>query len=67
MTALTTKDDITYSLPAVSADKINAAAVAKVNAYLPIAKEKQYADQIGEQIADETTEYIALNIDKISE
>ena len=31
------------------------------------AKEKQYADQIGEQIADETTEYIAFNIDKISE
>jgi hypothetical protein len=35
MTALTTTDHITFSLPAVSADKINVAVVAKVNAYLP--------------------------------
>jgi hypothetical protein len=43
MTALTTKDDITFSLPAVSADKINAAAVAKVNAYLPELEQKTRA------------------------
>ena len=43
MTALTTKEDITFSLPAVSADKINAAAVAKVNQYLPELEQKTRA------------------------
>ena len=43
MTALTTKDDITFSLPAAAADKINAAAVAKVNAYLPELEQKTRA------------------------
>jgi hypothetical protein len=31
------------------------------------AKEEQYSNEIGKQIADETTEYIAFNIDKINE
>ena len=43
MAALTTTDEITFSLPAVSADKINAAAVAKVNAYLPELEQKTRA------------------------
>jgi hypothetical protein len=43
MTALTTKEDLTFSLPAVSADKINVAAVAKVNQYLPELEQKTRA------------------------
>jgi hypothetical protein len=43
MTALTTTDEITFSLPAVSADRINAAAVAKVNQYLPELEQKTRA------------------------
>lgn len=43
MTALTTTTAITFSLPAVAADKINAAAVAKVNAYLPELEQKTRA------------------------
>ena len=40
---LITKPDITFSLPAVSSEKINAAAVAKVNEYLPELAEKTRA------------------------
>ena len=43
MTALSLKADITFSLPAISADKINAAAVAKVNKHLPELAEKTRA------------------------
>ena len=35
MNSLTKKIDVAFSLPAISADKINAAAVAKVNEMLP--------------------------------
>ena len=40
---LTTTDEVTFSLPAVSADKINAAAVAKVNKHLPELEQKTRA------------------------
>ena len=43
MNNITTKPDITFSLPAISGDKINAAAVAKVNKYLPELAEKTRA------------------------
>ena len=43
MNALTSKPDITFSLPAISADRINAAAVAKVNACLPDIERKTRA------------------------
>lgn len=43
MTDLSLKADITFSLPAISADKINAAAVAKVNKHLPELAEKTRA------------------------
>ena len=40
---LTTTDEVTFSLPAVSADKINVAAVAKVNKHLPELEQKTRA------------------------
>ena len=43
MNKLVTKPDITFSLPAISADKINSAAVAKVNKCLPEIAEKTRA------------------------
>jgi Tfp pilus assembly protein PilN len=43
MTAITRTENITFSLPAVSADKINAAAVAKVNQCLPELEQKTRA------------------------
>ena len=43
MTELSKKIDITFSLSAISADKINAAAVAKVNEHLPELAEKTRA------------------------
>ena len=41
--AILKKEDITFSLPAVAADRINAAAVAKVNKYLPELEQKTRA------------------------
>ena len=43
MNALTSKPDVTFSLPAISADHINSAAVAKVNACLPDIERKTRA------------------------
>ena len=43
MNNLTTKPDVTFSLPALSADRMNTAAVAKVNKHLPELAEKTRA------------------------
>ena len=43
MNDITKKSDVTFSLPAISVDKINAAAVAKVNKHLPELAEKTRA------------------------